>query len=149
MQAHPHNSVSDSSFYKHIDSDLPPSARARQLLIWCSSRACSHTEKSVSEASSSSKRKTKSAGKDPPLSEKAVEVLKIVQEDVIRLLAERKIDTSVFSASYDSNDDKIKENAQNVRNRQCQITYTAQIERFVFMFFGTRSVFFLITMFGF
>jgi kinetochore protein Mis13/DSN1 len=93
----------------------------------------SQTTQSVSEASSS-KRKTKGAGKDPPLSEKAMEVLKIVQEDVIRLLAERKIDTSVFSASYDSSEANIKENAQNVRNRQCQITYTAQIERFVFTF---------------
>jgi len=70
-----------------------------------------------------------------------MEVLKIVQEDVIRLLAERKIDTSVFSASYDSNEANIKENAQNVRNRQCQITYTAQIERFVFTFFSTQCVF--------
>jgi kinetochore protein Mis13/DSN1 len=80
---------------------------------------------------SSSKRKAKNAGKDPPLSEKGAEVLKSAQDDVIRLLADRKIDTNVFNGSDTSNDKKIKENAQNVRNRQCQITYTAQIERLV------------------
>ena len=134
--AHPHNSVSESSFYKHIDCDLPPSARTNQLLIWCSSRAMAKSTKSALDASS--KRRSKNPGKEPPLSEKALELLKVVEEDVVRLLAERKIDTSIFSGSFGSNEKK-KENAQNVRNRQCQIEYTAQIERPV-LFIRSRSL---------
>src|ERR1700736_3918052 len=56
--AQPHTSVSDSSFYKHIDCDLPGSSRARQLLIWCSSRALS--------APTTGKDKGKGKELDPP-----------------------------------------------------------------------------------
>jgi kinetochore protein Mis13/DSN1 len=131
--AQPHNSVSDNSLYKHIDPDLPPSARARQLLIWCAARSMARSTEAA--ASSLSKRKGKRTGKDrppslPPLSEKAAQVLKSVQEDVIRMLAERKIDTNVF-AGPDEPPQKKKENAQNVRNRECQARFTQEIERFV------------------
>src|SRR6266511_2793202 len=59
--AQPHNSVLESSFYKHIDTDLHDPERIRQLLIWCSLRAA------AAPASSSS------ASKLPPLSAEAVQ----------------------------------------------------------------------------
>ena len=139
--AQPHNSVSDTSFYKHIDPDLPPAARVRQLLIWCSSRAVGRADAGA-EASTSTKRKGKGKrsakdAKEPPpdtapvLSEKAKRVLRGVEDDVIRMLAERKIDTGVFGGPGGSKETIFKENAQNVRNRQCHIRFTAQIERYV------------------
>lgn len=48
--AQPHTSVSDSSFHKHIDGDLPEPARARQLLIWCSYRAMNEQSEQAQEA---------------------------------------------------------------------------------------------------
>jgi len=133
--------VSDTSFYKHIDPDLPPAARVRQLLIWCSSRAVANAEAS-SEAATSTKRKGKGkrSAKDtkeplpdtgPALSEKAKKALKGTQEDVIRMLAQRKIDTGVFGGPGESKETVLKENAQNVRNRECHARFTAQIERYV------------------
>ncbi|KAJ3486578.1 hypothetical protein NLJ89_g11797 [Agrocybe chaxingu] len=66
---HPHTSVSESSFYKHIDCDLPEPERIRQLLIWCSVRAA------ATPASSPSL---------PPLSAEGVQILKSAQDDVVR-----------------------------------------------------------------
>ncbi|TEB33524.1 hypothetical protein FA13DRAFT_1789946 [Coprinellus micaceus] len=41
----PHNTVSEASFYKHIDADLPEVERIRQLLIWCAMRAAPNYNK--------------------------------------------------------------------------------------------------------
>ncbi|CAA7269447.1 unnamed protein product [Cyclocybe aegerita] len=111
---HPHTSVSESSFYKHIDCDLPEPERIRQLLIWCSLRA------TATPASSSSL---------PPLSAEGVQILKTVQDDIVRMLAEKRVDLSLHSSNATQPPpENLRENEQNVRNRKWEITYASHIQ---------------------
>lgn len=129
--AQPHTSVSESMFYKHIDVDLPEPQRAQQLLIWCANRAMNDFADEHAP-SSSSRRNVASAGKDPPLSPEDMQLLKSVQEEVIRLLAEKKIDTNV---SGDSSSvpppERTRANEQNVRNRARETKFNEHIQRYV------------------
>ena len=120
--AQPHSNVSDSSFYKHIDSDLPDVERLRQLLIWSSYRSAATSQAAASSSKSSTL---------PRLSAKASRALKAAQEEVIRMLAERKIDISVSSHSgaRSTPSEELRENEQNVRNRQWHLKYTNQIHQ--------------------
>ena len=137
--AQPHTSVRDSSFYKHIDVDVPEPQRAQQLLIWCSHRAMSelveeNTKRAAggsSEASSSSNAKGKDSGKDPPpLSSADMMLLKGVEESVLRMLAERKIDTNVYSPPDDAETSRqLKENEENIRNRAREQKFNAHIQK--------------------
>lgn len=128
-KARPHTSVSDSSLYKHIDPDLPESQRIRQLLIWLASRAM--------EPSSSSSRKGKSPAIStdpnlPPLPPGGAELLREVEEDILRQLAEKRIDTSAYSEPSESGSTwSLKENEQNVKNRAREKLFTEQIEEYV------------------
>lgn len=126
--------MNDSSFYKHIDCDLPEPQRARQLLVWSAARAVSR----LSEVSSSAKpskppsKSSSSHGKDPPLDDRKKQILKTVQEDFIRMLAEKKIDTSVYSNGEDGKSVKegiLKPNEQNVKNRAREVTFQQHINR--------------------
>ncbi|KAI6033370.1 Mis12-Mtw1 protein family-domain-containing protein [Pisolithus marmoratus] len=149
----PHASVSDASFYKHIDCELPEPQRARQLLVWSAARAMtrlsdpSSSSKPSSSGSSSSKvGDTRCRGKDPPpLNNDQKEILKVVQEEFIRMLAERKIDTSVYSqdktpsAGINGDGERggkggegrrgTKPNEQNVKNRDREVTFQRHIQR--------------------
>ncbi|KAF8345243.1 Mis12-Mtw1 protein family-domain-containing protein [Amanita rubescens] len=137
----PHNSVSSTSFYKHIDADLPDSERLRTLLIWCASRAAAKsTSPSKPNSTASDNGKESSGDKDnrppepelPLLSARAQEVLKNIQEDVIRMLAERKVDLSLYSGDDPSPDQGrklLKPNEQNVTNRMLEVRYAEQIKR--------------------
>lgn len=132
LLAQPHTSVSESMFYKHIDVDLPEPQRAQQLLIWCANRAMNDF---VDEhaPSSSSRRNVASAGKDPPLSPEDIQLLKSVQEEVIRMLAEKKIDTNV-SGKFASvpPPERTRTNEQNVRNRARETKFNEHIQRYAF-----------------
>ncbi|KAF6765861.1 Mis12-Mtw1 protein family-domain-containing protein [Ephemerocybe angulata] len=111
----PHNSVSEQSFYKHIDADLPDVERVRQLLIWCSLRAVNTYNKpplppssnppvsgplASGSTSSSSIPGPSGNGKDPsasketlpPLSAKAAAALKRAQDEFVRMVAEKRVD---------------------------------------------------------
>ncbi|KAI5990850.1 Mis12-Mtw1 protein family-domain-containing protein [Pisolithus orientalis] len=146
----PHASVSDASFYKHIDCELPEPQRARQLLVWSAARAMtrlsdpsSSSSKPPSSGPSSSKvGETRSRGKDPPpLNNDQKDILKVVQEEFIRMLAERKIDTSVYSqdklfGAGSAHNGKggegkreMKPNEQNVKNREREVTFQHHIQR--------------------
>ncbi|KAF9533998.1 Mis12-Mtw1 protein family-domain-containing protein [Crepidotus variabilis] len=120
----PHNSVSESSFYKHIDVDIPEPERIRQLLIWCSLRASSTPTSSSSKASSSK-------SSLPAISDTATQALKAVQDDVVQKLAEKRIDLSLYSSppSQRTPPEELRENAQNVRNRMWEVTYTSHIQQ--------------------
>lgn len=131
LSAQPHNSVSESSFYKHIDCDLPEPERIRQLLIWCSLRASS-TSSSSSASSSKSKPSTPKPPL-PPLSADGVQVLQSVQKAVIRMLAEKKIDLSLYSSEENIRKrppEDLRENEQNVRNRLWEVTYSEHIQQY-------------------
>lgn len=122
----PHSSVDHTSFYKHIDADVPDSDRARQLLIWSASRVAD--QPSIPHSA-------KRSGKDPPppalpkLSEAALQAKKIIQENFIRQLAEREINTNVYCPPGAPAWDTVGENEQNVKNRAREIKFTADIDR--------------------
>jgi kinetochore protein Mis13/DSN1 len=63
-------------------------------------------------------------------------LLKKEQEAVIRMLAERKIDLSLYtpeaSGSGSGIQETLKENDQNVTNRNWEITYGNDIQRWEF-----------------
>ncbi|KAL4064226.1 Mis12-Mtw1 protein family-domain-containing protein [Scleroderma yunnanense] len=130
----PHASVSDSSFYKHIDCDLPEPQRARQLLIWSAARALTRLSEPLSSSTKPSKPPSKGAnnsyGKDPPpLDDDKKALLRTVQEDFIRMLAERKIDTSVYPRNKTPSKTNLKPNEQNVKNRAREVTFQKHIDR--------------------
>lgn len=164
--AQPHTSVSDSSFYKHIDCDLSESLRAQQLLVWCSSRVLASSSSSSAPSkkpSSKNPGKVSSNGSSPPtlppLDDVLAGAVRAAQEDVIRMLASKKIDTSVISklpstsngnasSSFDSEGSSVlaglegqkgekktadvkmvAENEQNVRNRAREVKFRGDIER--------------------
>ncbi|KAG9310560.1 Mis12-Mtw1 protein family-domain-containing protein [Chiua virens] len=130
----PHASVADSGFYRHIDRDLPEPQRVRQLLVWSAARASSR----LSEASSAEPSKplsvpSSSGGKDPPLlDDRRKRILKTVQDDFIRMLAEKKIDTVVYSnrkSDKTMKEGTLRSNEQNVWNRARQVTLQQYINR--------------------
>lgn len=128
VSAQPHTSVRHSSFYKHIDVDLPEPQRAQQLLIWCSHRAVN--EVAEGDTQSSSRPNGKDPGKDPPLSDEDMQLLKGVGEDLVRMLAEKKIDTNVYSQPGDDEAPRqLKENEQNVKNRAREVKFNAHIQK--------------------
>ncbi|KAL5476599.1 hypothetical protein ACEPAI_3279 [Sanghuangporus weigelae] len=123
----PHTSVPEYSLYKHIDPELPESQRIRQLLIWVASRAKDPS------SSRGGKRKANdpppSDANLPPLPPGGAELLKEIEDDIIRQLAEKKIDTSAYSGPSGLNGSwKVKENEQNVKNRAREKLFTEQIE---------------------
>jgi kinetochore protein Mis13/DSN1 len=133
--------VSDASFYKHIDSELPETLRLQQLLIWCTSRCPIGATQTSAKKKTQSKRTT-DASQLPPLSAVGVRVLESVKEDLIRKLAEKKIDTSLYNASTASTAAAPRaENAQNVKNRARKVKFTEQIERYVALIHGRNAVY--------
>ncbi|EKM58573.1 uncharacterized protein PHACADRAFT_171852 [Phanerochaete carnosa HHB-10118-sp] len=128
--AQPHTSVRNSSFYKHIDIELPEPQRAAQLLIWCSHRAMNELAEQITQTSSSSRQNTKDSGKDPPPLSEDLQLLKGVGEDMVRMLAERKIDTNVYNQPGEDGEPKqLKPNEQNGRNKEREVRFNAHIQR--------------------
>lgn len=95
------------------------------------------SEASSSSSNSRSKYKPSSSGggnDPPPLDERGKQILKTVQDDFIRMLAEKKIDTSVYGHGPDEKDGDerhLKPNEQNVKNKEREIKFREHIERFV------------------
>ena len=89
-------------------------------------------DQSTQGSSSSSRQSTKDSGKDPPLSQEDVRLLKDIGEELVRMLAQRKIDTNVYNQPG-KNDERrqLKENEQNVRNRAREVKFNAHIQRLV------------------
>ncbi|KAI0649521.1 Mis12-Mtw1 protein family-domain-containing protein [Trametes meyenii] len=129
--SHPHTSVSVSSFFKHIDPELPEPQRARQLLMWCSNRAMNELADQTPQAGSS-RRKSANSGKDPPpLSPTQAEILKRTEDSLIRMIAERKVDTNVYGGAGSQSGDgrPLRENEQNVKNRAREARFNAHIQQ--------------------
>lgn len=81
---------------------------------------------------SAARENTNNPGKDPPpFSTEDVHVLKGVEEDMIKMLAESKIDTDVFSSDDGSArpPTELKPNEQNVRNRAREVRFNAHIQK--------------------
>ncbi|KAI0696953.1 Mis12-Mtw1 protein family-domain-containing protein [Cytidiella melzeri] len=110
--AQPHTTVRDSSFYKHIDVELPEPQRAQQLLIWCSHRAMSELVEQNTRAGTASSSHTNgtNSGKDPPPVSSA--------------------DMMVYSAPDDGEGSSVlKENEGNVINRAREARFNAHIQK--------------------
>ena len=132
MTDQPHSSVSDNSLYKYIDIDLPDSERIRQLLIWSSLRSATTSTPSTPNPPSSSSRQP--LPPLPPLSAPALQVLKNVQEDIVKTLVEKRLDLSHYDPEASSSQTKQKdllENEQNVRNRKWEVIYSDYIKESV------------------
>lgn len=84
-----------------------------------------------SRSSSTSRQSSNNHGKDPPaLSADDMQLLKGVGEDVIKMLAENKIDTNVFSSPDDSEAPvQLKQNEQNVKNKAREVRFNAHIQK--------------------
>ncbi|KAI0248866.1 Mis12-Mtw1 protein family-domain-containing protein [Lactifluus subvellereus] len=114
----PHSSVDDASLYKHIDSELPDPDRARQLIILCAARAPLPAPHE---------------GKDPPSqpSEKGMKLLQELKDDVLLLMAERKVDLNVMatdqSGSAPNEGGDVRPNEQNVNNRARTVRFKDEI----------------------
>ena len=129
--AQPHTSVRDSSFYKHIDAEEPEPRRAQQLLIWCSHRAMTELGEESAKTSAPLGNGANNPGKDPPpISADDIQLLKSVEEDIIKMLAEGKVDTNVYSPPEDSETPtQLKENEQNVQNRAREVRFNVHIQK--------------------
>lgn len=105
----------DASLYKHIDVDLPDADRLRQLLIWSSSRASDACLRPEATAR---------------ISSKGTQLLRNVQQDVVRLLATKAMDIwSPPSQDTAQTKDGLVENEQNVSNRSWEVVYSDHIQR--------------------
>lgn len=94
----------------------------------------SEASSSSSKSQSQSKASSSGSGKDPPpLDERRKQILKTVQDDFIRMLAEKKIDTPVYGHGLDgqAGGEQKKPNEQNVKNKEREIKFREHIERFV------------------
>jgi kinetochore protein Mis13/DSN1 len=117
--------VDDTSFYKHIDPELPDPDRARQLTLLCAARAPIPAPRE---------------GKDPPSepSEKGKKLLQELKDNVLLLLAERKIDMGVRSVDQAGSPANgsldIRPNEQNVNNRARTTRFKDEIRMCVVLF---------------
>ena len=82
---------------------------------------------------SSSRQQSANSGKDPPaLTTAQAGILKRTQESLIKMLAERKVDTNVYGGTGSQNGDgsrPLKENEQNVKNRAREARFNGHIQR--------------------
>lgn len=127
LTAQPHASVSTSNFHKHIDRELPEAHRARHLLVWCASRSSAR-----SKPGSSSEVNHPPL---PPLTAEGTAILHEVQKEILKMLTEQRIDTSLSSrADGDGDRPKVKQHEQNVRNLKREDDFMRHIDRLVFRF---------------
>ncbi|CAK5264216.1 unnamed protein product [Mycena citricolor] len=104
----PHPRVTDDSFYKHIDRDIPDGDQALQLLVWSTSR--------VDFASST-----------PPLPPEE-DIFKRASEQMITHLASQWRGLSL--ADEDEGMDSIKgTNAQNEKNKERAVLYSNEVQQ--------------------
>ena len=111
--------MDDASLYKHIDSELPDPDRARQLIMLCAARAPLPTSHEGN-------------GPSNGLSEKGVKLLQEMRDNVLLLLAERKLDlnaTAVDQPSLATNGNvDLRPNEQNVNNRARTTRFKDEIQ---------------------
>ncbi|KAJ7729228.1 Mis12-Mtw1 protein family-domain-containing protein [Mycena maculata] len=104
----PHPKVDELSFYKHVDRDVPPADQVRQLIVWSASRA------------------------GPPranLPPEDLAGLKTITDGMMRWVAERRLDVSMFQSDDKDMDDGVKgKNAQNEKNTRWVGVYSKEIE---------------------
>jgi kinetochore protein Mis13/DSN1 len=121
----PHDSVSDDSLSRHIDTDVPESDRLRHLLTWSFSRATS------SSSPTSSQKKKPPSQPSRTLSTKAADYFESFEREMVKMVVERKVDVDSILESTPRGQTGLRENPQNVSNRRWEVIYTADNERYV------------------
>ncbi|KAH7107658.1 Mis12-Mtw1 protein family-domain-containing protein [Auriculariales sp. MPI-PUGE-AT-0066] len=86
----PHPNVKTSTYHRHLKPDLPEAIRMQHCLVWCGSWAAKQDLSAASNSSSSKHPTSKLDLKDKQL-------VKDIQQTVLKMLAEGKIDTTVYS----------------------------------------------------
>lgn len=110
LVAVPHPAVSPQEFYKHLDSDLSEPHRMRQLLIWSLKRVMEKQKPTFEQIKL-----------DPTMSvedKTAINVVRFIQEEIVRDLIEMRIDSSWWNRpeNRDFTETVKKPNVQNVTN---------------------------------
>ncbi|KAJ7451045.1 Mis12-Mtw1 protein family-domain-containing protein [Mycena latifolia] len=107
----PHARVDEESFYKHVDRDRPEAEQLRQLLTWCTSRAAE-------------------AGPSVPVPPADAAALQTIKSDMVRTVADRQIDLSLYAPEDQSMDGApTGQNAQNEKNKRWEDVYSREIHR--------------------
>lgn len=86
FKAVPHESIDPSTFYKHLDPELPEPHRLKQLLVWSSRRILDNQEQEYTEKNVDSRLSTEDRT--------AWRIARLIQEEVARDLSDGKISVS-------------------------------------------------------
>jgi kinetochore protein Mis13/DSN1 len=112
----PHERIPTTEYHKHLDSDLPDPHKMRQLLIWCSKK------KFDEDKNKHIKQKNKLSSEDLT----ALNIAKVIKEEVVRDLVDGKINVSWWNREDDTEENasssqqqvKIIPNERNTKNQQ-------------------------------
>lgn len=113
----PHDKVPIVEFYKHLDSDLPEPHKMRQLLTWCARRVFDD------DKNKHIKRKNKLPNEELT----ALNIAKVIKEEIVRDLSDGKINISWWNRTDDEEEkgdgeNKLEKillpNDKNIKNLQ-------------------------------
>lgn len=99
----PHDKVPTNEFYKHLDSDLPDPHRMRQLLTWVAKRVFEE------DKNKHFKRKNKL----PTEEITALNIAKVIKEEIVKDLSDGKINISWWNRSDDQDEEDTSINGEN------------------------------------
>lgn len=132
----PHESVDPSLFYKHLDSELPEPHRLKQLLVWSARRLLETQTKAYNEKKADPKLGTEE--------KTAVRIARLIQEEIVRDLADGKIGISWWNRDDETGSGelgfgangkattkepkKLKPNIHNVTNLQNMQAYERKLK---------------------
>lgn len=108
----PHSAVNPKEFYKHLDADMPEPHRMKQLLLWSLKRVMETQEEAFNQVKV-----------NPTVSvedKTAINVARFIQEEIVRDVAEGRINTSWWNRPENSDltETVKKPNVQNVTNQR-------------------------------
>jgi hypothetical protein len=112
FSSQPHPDVTPAEFYKHIGVEMPDPIRMKQLLGWCARRALEE-----------SKATTQSQHSDAALVDK---IARIIEEDVIRDLADGKITTSWYGRPQEE-DEEASSNSSTAQTSRRKLPHPQNI----------------------
>uniref|UniRef100_A0A060T554 ARAD1C03146p n=1 Tax=Blastobotrys adeninivorans TaxID=409370 RepID=A0A060T554_BLAAD len=113
--ADPHGDVDPRYFYKHLDAEAPEPHRMKQVLLWCGRRAMDDTNEMLRKMRERARKQTEDEIT-------ALNIAKVIQEEIIRDLVEGKITTSWWNKPDDYSErvseQRLKPNIRNITNAE-------------------------------
>jgi kinetochore protein Mis13/DSN1 len=109
----PHEQVPTSELYKHLDSSLPDPHKMRQLLTWCAKRVLDEDKN----------QHVKQKNKLPSKELTALNIAKVIKEELVRDLVDGKINISWWNRAPEEDEDSglsknLVPNQRNVKNAE-------------------------------